>query len=62
MRFADPLRGFGQGLEIAQNSVLNEVRTTKGSLAALAVPLDSLDAIEDMTDIDAAVLHKGTAS
>jgi hypothetical protein len=29
---ADPLRGFGEGLEIAQNRVLNQVRLTKASL------------------------------
>ena len=35
---ADPLRGFGEGLEIAQNRVLNQVRLTKGLLTVLAVP------------------------
>src|ERR1022692_3196979 len=59
---ADPLRGLGKGLEIAQNRILNHFRLAKGLLAALAIPIYALDAFEDVMNIKAVVLHKGTAS
>jgi hypothetical protein len=59
---ADPLCGFTERLEIAQNSVLNQFRAAKGRLAVLTILVDVPDAIEDVMDINAVVLHKGTAS
>jgi hypothetical protein len=57
-----PLGGFGEGLEVPQNSVLNQFRLAKGVLTALAIPVDTPDAIEDVLDIEPVVLHKEIAS
>jgi hypothetical protein len=59
---ADPLSGFGEGLEIAQNRVLNKFRLAKSILTVPAIPIDAADTIEDVIDIEAAVPHKGIAS
>lgn len=59
---ADPLCGFSKGLEIAQYSVLNHFRPEKGCFGALAIPVYSPDAIEDVMDIKVVVFHKGIAS
>ena len=59
---AGPLGGFGEGLEVPQNSVLNQLRLAKGVLTALAIPVDTPDAIEDVLVIEPVVLHKETAS
>lgn len=58
----DPLRGFCQGLEIAQDGILNQFRRAKGLLTVLTIPFYAARAIEIMTDIKAIVLHKGIAS
>jgi len=59
---ADPLRGFAERLEIAQNGVLHEFRPAKGCLGILTILIDAPDAIEDVMDIKAVVFHNGTAS
>jgi len=59
---ADPLSGFREGLEIAQNSVLNQFRLLKSILTVLAILFYAPDAIENVIDIQAVVLHKGIAS
>jgi hypothetical protein len=59
---ADPLSGFGEGLEIAQNRVLNQFRLAKSLLTVLAIPFYAADAIDDVMDIKAVVPHKGIAS
>lgn len=59
---ADALRGFGESLEIAQNGVLDKFRLAEGRLAIFAVTTYASDAIEDMMDVEAVVLHKGIAS
>ena len=59
---ADPLSGFGEGLEIAQNSILNQFRLAKSILTVLAIPIYAPDAIEDVMDVEAVVPHKGIAS
>ena len=50
---ADPLGGFGEGLKIAQYSILYQFRLAKSILAVLAIPIDAADAIEDVIDVDA---------
>jgi hypothetical protein len=47
------LGGFGEGLEIAQNGVLNQFRLTKSILTVLAIAMDASDAIEDVLDVEA---------
>src|ERR1039458_99651 len=42
---ADPLGGFGEGLKIAQYSILYQFRLAKSILAVLAIPIDAADAI-----------------
>jgi hypothetical protein len=59
---ADPLSGFGQGLEIAQNSVLDQFRLAKSFLTVLAIPLYAADTIDDVMDIKTVVPHRGIAS
>jgi hypothetical protein len=59
---ADPLSGFGESLEIAQNRVLNQFRLAKGLLAVPAIPGYTPDTIEDVMDVEPVVLHKGIAS
>jgi len=59
---ADPLGGFGERLEIAQNRVLNQFRLAKGLSTVLAIPTYAPDTIEDMMDVEAVFLHKGIAS
>jgi hypothetical protein len=59
---ADPLGGFGEGLKIAQYSILDQFRLAKSILAVLAIPIDAADAIEDVIDVEAVVPHKGIAS
>jgi len=59
---ADPLCGFSKGLEIAQHSVLNQFRPAKGVFTTLAILVYAPDAIKDVMDIEAVVLHNGIAS
>jgi len=59
---ADPLRGFGEGLEITQNSVLNQFRRAKGFLTVLAIRFYAADAIENVKNVDSVVPHKRIAS
>ena len=59
---ADPLSGFGEGLKIAQDCILNQFRCAKNLLTALAIPIYAADASEDVIDVEAVVLHKGIAS
>ena len=59
---ADALGGFGQGLEIAQDGVLNQFRLAKSSLAVLALLVYAPNTIEDVMDVEAVVLHNGIAS
>src|SRR5450759_4689296 len=49
---ADPLSGFGEGLEIAQNSVLNQFRRAKSILTVLAIKIYAPDAIEDDVEVE----------
>jgi hypothetical protein len=60
--FADPLSGFGEHLEVAQNRILNEFGPTKAVLAVRTKPPDSLDGVEDVMDVKTVVLHKRIAS
>jgi hypothetical protein len=59
---ADPLSGFGEGLEIAQNSVLNQLRIAKGVLAVVTILSYSPDTIEDVKNVEAIIPHNGIAS
>jgi hypothetical protein len=58
----DPLSGLGEGLEIAQNGVLNQLRSAKSLLTILAIAIYPPHAIEDVLDVQAVVLHNGIAS
>jgi hypothetical protein len=49
-------------LEIAQNSVLNQLRLPKSFLAVLTIPTYAVNAIENVVDVEAVVPHKGIAS
>ena len=59
---ADPLSGLGQGLEITQYGVLNQLRLAKNILSVLAIPLNAVDAVDDVTDVEAILFHNGIAS
>ena len=59
---ADPLGGFGEGVEIAQNSVLNQFRPAKSIFATLAIPIYAPDASQDVIDVEAVIPHKRIAS
>jgi hypothetical protein len=59
---ADPLCGFCEGLEIAQNGVLNQFRLAKRRLTVLAIPADAADTLEDVMNVEEVILHKGIAS
>jgi hypothetical protein len=61
-RVADPLGGFGKGLEVAQNSVLNQFRCAKSLLTVLAIQINAADAVQNVMDVKAIVPHKGIAS
>jgi hypothetical protein len=47
---ADPLSGFREGLEIAQNCVLNQLRPAKSFVTVLAIPIYAPDAIENVIE------------
>jgi hypothetical protein len=49
-------------LEIAQNSVLDQLRLPKSVLAILTIAAYAVNAIENMVDVEAVVPHKGIAS
>ncbi len=60
--FTYPLGRFGEGLEITQNSVLNQLRLAKGILAVLAIVTYAPDAIDDVKYVEAVIPHNGIAS
>jgi hypothetical protein len=59
---ADPLSGFGKGLEIPENTVLNQFRLAKGRFTAVAISINTPNAIQDVLDIEPVVPHRGMAS
>jgi|GEM_PF-3733135 hypothetical protein len=59
---ANSFGGFGKGLKIAQDSILDQFRAEKGLLTILAVPLNAMEAIQNVMDVEPVVPHKGIAS
>ena len=59
---ANSFGGFGKSLKIAQDRILNQFRAEEGLLAILAVPLNALEAIQNVMDVEPVVPHKGIAS
>jgi hypothetical protein len=59
---ADSFGGFGKGLKIAQDSILDQFRAEKGLLTIPAVTLNAMEAIQNVMDVESVVPHKGIAS
>jgi hypothetical protein len=59
---ADSFGGFGKGLKIAQDSILNQFRAEESFPTILAVPLNAFEAIKNVMDVESVVPHKGIAS
>jgi hypothetical protein len=58
---ANSFGGFGKSLKIAQDSILNQFRAEESFLTVLTVPLNALQAIQNVMDVES-VPHKGIAS
>ena len=59
---ANSFGGFGKGLKVAQDSILNQFRAEETLLTVLAIPLNAFEAIQNVMDIEPVVPHKGIAS
>jgi len=59
---ADSFGGFGKGLKIPQDSILNQFCAEESFLTVLAVTLNASEAIQNVMDIKSVVPHKGIAS
>jgi hypothetical protein len=59
---ANSFGGFGKGLKIAQDSILNQFRAEESFLTVLTVALNALEAIQNVMDVEVVIPHKGIAS
>src|SRR5207249_2440686 len=60
--FAQLMAGLGQRLQVSDYAILNQMRGKEALTAASRVLLDARNATQDVLQVDAVVLHKGTAS